>query len=71
MSENINNLKRLREVRNALVENNVSEKSIGAIEKALKNGMVFRRAADLGILNLPAADVAILETAVWIRDAGS
>jgi hypothetical protein len=64
MSENINNLRRLREVRNTLVESNVSERSIGAIEKALRNGLVFRRAADLAILNLPPADVAIVETAV-------
>jgi len=64
MKENINNLQRSTEVRKALVEKNVSENTIGTIEKALKNGLVFRRAADLAILNLPLADVQILETAV-------
>lgn len=64
MSENINNLQRSKEVRKTLIEKNVSENTIGTIEKALKNGLVFRRAADLAILNLPLADVQILETAI-------
>ena len=64
MAQNINNLSRLPELKIALVEKRVSENSINAIEKALRNGMVFRRASDLSILNLPAADVQILGTAV-------
>lgn len=64
MKENINNLRRIDEVRKTLVEKNVSDNSIGTLEKALKNGLVFRRAADLAILNLPAADVRILEESV-------
>src|SRR6185436_1334027 len=64
MKENINNLRRGREVRKLLADHNVSAHSIETIEKALKNGLVFRNAADLAILNLPAADVAILEGAV-------
>ena len=64
MPENINNLNRLAELKNDLIEKRVSESSVGAIEKALRNGLVFRRAADLSILNLPAADVEILGTAV-------
>jgi len=62
MKENINNLRRAKEVRKALTENNISDNSIAAIEKAVKNGLVFRRAADLAILNLPAADLAAATT---------
>lgn len=64
MPENINNLNRLADLKDTLTEKRVSENSIKAIQKALKNGLVFRRASDLGILNLPAADVEILGTSV-------
>lgn len=64
MKENINNLQRIGEVRKALVDSNVSENSIATIEKALRNGLVFKRPADLAILNLPAADVRGLEDTV-------
>ena len=64
MKENINNLRRAKEVRKALTENNISDNSIAAIEKAVKNGLVFRRAADLAILNLPAADLDKLGVSV-------
>jgi hypothetical protein len=64
MAENINNLLRLADLKTTLLEKRVSESSVKAIEKALRGGLVFRRAADLGILNLPAADIEILGTAV-------
>jgi len=64
MKENINNLRRAKEVRTALTESNISDSSIAAIEKAVKNGLVFRKAADLAILNLPAADLDKLGGAV-------
>src|SRR5215216_4748960 len=64
MAENINNLNRLTDLKTTLLEKRVSENSVKAIEKALRGGLVFRRAADLGILNLPPADIQILGTAV-------
>lgn len=64
MKENINNLARLTDLKKSLVENNVSAGAISSIEKAVRSGMIFKRPSDLGILNLPVADVRILETAV-------
>jgi hypothetical protein len=64
MKENINNLSRLSDLKKTLVENNISANAINSIEKAVKNGLRFRNPADLAILNLPVADVKILETAV-------
>ena len=48
MPENINNLNRVAGLKDTLIEKRVSENSINAIEKALRNGLVFRTASDLG-----------------------
>ncbi|RYF90906.1 MAG: hypothetical protein EOO03_02655 [Chitinophagaceae bacterium] len=64
MKENINNLHRLTDLKKTLVEKNVSANAISSIEKALKKGITFSRAADLGLLNLSAADLSNLAMAV-------
>ena len=67
--ENINNLERIDAVRKALTDSGVSEGSAATIEKALKKGMVFRKASDLKLLNLPAAEITNIGTAVGFGNA--
>ena len=71
MKENINNLSRLQDLKKTLVEKNVSASAITTLEKALRGGMVFKRPADLGILNLPVADIKIVEDAVNFGSAAA
>ena len=64
MKDNINNLSRIADMKAALIDKRVSASTVKTIENALKSGLVFRKPSDLGLLNLPPADVAILEDSV-------
>lgn len=60
MKLNINDLSKLPDLKKNLVESNVSANAITSIEKALKNGLSFKRLSDLEILNLPEADIKVI-----------
>ena len=64
MKDNINNLSKIADIKAALIDKRVSASTVKSIEGALKSGLVFRKPSDLGLLNLPLADVAILEDSV-------
>lgn len=60
MKLNINDRTNLRDIKLLLAEKNVSAAAIGTIEKALKKGLSFTRAEDLGILNIPTLDMGVV-----------
>ena len=59
MKPNINDLSKFDELRSVLAIGGVAAASINTIERALKKGMVFRRAEDVGILNIAGLDLRL------------
>lgn len=64
MRLNINDLSQLPALRDALARRNVAVGAVRTLENALRNGMMFRRADDLELLDIPAAELGALREAV-------
>ena len=61
MKPNINDLSNLSVLKKNLAELNVSAHAITTIENAIKNGLTIKKPSDLSILNLPTADLQLVE----------
>ena len=60
MKPNINDRTKIQELKLALVDKNVSTKTIQSIEKALAAGMVFKKIQDFDILAIDPSDLVLL-----------
>lgn len=69
MKHNINDAANLSEIKKLLTTGNASAIAINSIERAVKNGMVFKTEADLSALNLSVADLGIIKDAVVFGNA--
>ncbi len=58
MKPNINNLAKFEELKKTLLDKSVSNSTIVTIERALKKGIVFKKADDLALLNIPNVDLS-------------
>jgi N-acetyl-anhydromuramyl-L-alanine amidase AmpD len=64
MKPNINNVARLTELRDALRDKGVSESTVLTVTNAVKSGLVVKGSKDIGLLSVPAAEAALIATAV-------
>src|SRR5690606_12619460 len=64
MKPNINDVSKLRDLKEALAGKNISPTAIVTLEKAIKSGMSFDGPQDLTLLDIPTADANALREAV-------
>lgn len=64
MKFQINDFSKFADLKKALKEKNVTDKTINSIEKAVRSGFVFKTAEDFSAFNLAAADIRVLSDLV-------